>query len=187
MASIINDTFVLPESEIGYYMSVDLETTIRELAPGLLRYCRARMRDLSLAEEIAQDSLVALVQRWRGSGPPNSPEAFVFAIARRRAGRVLRRRSLWLPLQLLAGARDHAPDPEATAVSRSDCTILHRALDRLGSRDREVLLVTALGGLKASDAAQALGISESALKMRTMRARHRLAAILENGNATSDR
>jgi DNA-directed RNA polymerase specialized sigma24 family protein len=50
-----------------------------------------------------------------------------------------------------------------------------------------VLLVTALGGLKTSDAAQALGISESALKMRTMRARHRLAAILENGNATSDR
>jgi RNA polymerase sigma factor (sigma-70 family) len=168
-------------------MSVELETTIRELAPGLLRYCRARTHDPSLAEEIAQDSLVALVQRWRGSGPPTSPEAFVFAIARRRAGRVLRRRRLWLPLQLLAGARDRAPDPEATAVSRAECTILNRALDRLGSRDREVLLMTAAGGLKTSEAARALGISESALKMRTMRARQRLNALLENGNGTSDR
>ncbi len=55
-------------------MVVDLEIVIRELAPGLLRYCAARMRDSGLAEEIAQETLAALVQRWRRHGAPDSPE-----------------------------------------------------------------------------------------------------------------
>ena len=89
-------------------MIVDLENIIRELTPGLLRYCTARTRDRNLAEEIAQESLVALIMRWNNHGAPESAQAFLFAIARWKAARAMLRRRLLLPLQILAGSRDHA-------------------------------------------------------------------------------
>jgi RNA polymerase sigma-70 factor (ECF subfamily) len=164
-------------------MNVDLEQVIRELAPNLLRYCTARTGDRSLAEEIAQDSLAALVQRWNRRGPPDCPEAFAFAIARRRAARRLLGRRLWQPLTFLRDRRDHAPDPEAIALGRSECAAVVRALEQLPVSDREVLNVVVLGGLKTPAAARALGNSESAVKMRTMRARRRLRTLMENGHA----
>jgi RNA polymerase sigma-70 factor, ECF subfamily len=164
-------------------MIVDLENIIKELTPGLIRYCRARMRDQDLAEEIAQESLAALVQRWNKHGAPNSPQAFVFAVARRRAMRSILRRRLLLPLQFISGRHDHAPDPEATALSRSACAELIRALRHLPTLDREVILMVVVGEVRTTAIAQILGISESAVKMRTLRARHRLRALLEDGNA----
>jgi RNA polymerase sigma-70 factor (ECF subfamily) len=163
-------------------MIVDLENIIRELTPGLLRYCTARTRDRNLAEEIAQESLAALVMRWNRHCAPESAQAFLFAVARRRAARAMLRRRLLLPLQLLAGSRDNAPDPEEAALRRSECTTLARALEQLPARDREALLMVAIGGLKTPEAARVLGISESALKMRTLRARQRLQALMEDGN-----
>jgi len=141
------------------------------------------MRDRSLAEEIAQESLAALVQRWSRHGAPASPQAFVFAVARRRATRAILGRRLLLPLQLLSGSHDHAPDPEAAALGRSDCAKLIRALKRLPTLDREAILMVAVGDVRTIEAARILGISESAVKMRTLRARHRLRALMEDGNA----
>jgi RNA polymerase sigma-70 factor (ECF subfamily) len=168
-------------------MGVDLEDTVRNLAPGLLRYCTARTRDRSLGEEIAQESLAALVQRWRRHGAPESPQAFVFAVARRRAIRALIGRRLWLPLDLLAGRRHDGPDPEQVALRNSGHAALAQALRLLPARDREALLAVAVGGLSVSDAARVLGISEPALKMRTLRARQRLHALVEDGHETSGR
>jgi RNA polymerase sigma-70 factor (ECF subfamily) len=163
-------------------MIVDLENIIRELTPGLLRYCTARTRDRSLAEEIAQESFMALVIRWNRLGAPESAQAFVFAVARRRAARAIFGRRLLLPLQILAGRRDNTPDPEESALHRSECAALGRALEQLPARDREALLIVAVGGLKTSEAASVLGISESALKMRMLRGRQRLHALMGNGN-----
>jgi RNA polymerase sigma-70 factor, ECF subfamily len=163
-------------------MIVDLENIIRELTPGLLRYCRARTRDRNLAEEIAQESLVALIMRWNSHGAPESAKAFLFAVARRKAARAIFRRRLLLPLQILAGSRDHAPDPEEAVLHRDGYTQLARALEQLPARDREALLIVAVGDLNTSEAARVLGISESALKMRTLRARQRLHALMEDGN-----
>jgi len=163
-------------------MSVDLENAIRELTPGLIRYCTARTKDPSLAEEIAQESLAALVQRWRRHGAPDSPQAFVFAIARRRAARAIWGRRLLLPLQLLSGRRDRAPDPEAAALGRLDCANLIQALQRLPALDRDAILMVAVGDVSTIEAARILGISESAIKMRTLRARRRLRALMEDEN-----
>ena len=163
-------------------MSVDLEHAVRELAAGLLRYCAARTRDSSLAEEIAQECLAALVQRWRRHGPPASPEAFVFAVARRRSARALVRRRLLLPLQYLQVRNYSAPSPESLALDRSDLRRLLRAMDRLSAREREALLLVVVGGLSTAGAARAIRISESALKMRVSRARERLHALLEDNH-----
>ncbi len=164
-------------------MIMDLENIIRELTPGLIRYCKARIGDQSLAEEIAQESLTALVQRWNRHGAPNSPQAFVFTIARRRATRSILGRRLLLPLQFLSRSHDNGLDPEAAVLSESGREELIRALKRLPTPDRDAILMVALGDVSTTEAARILGISESAVKMRTLRARIRLRALLEDENA----
>jgi RNA polymerase sigma factor (sigma-70 family) len=159
---------------------VDLERTAREIAPRVLRYARMRTGDAALAEEITQESLTALVRRWRSAGPPDSPEAFTFSIARRRAGRAVVRRKLLVPIEQLLGARDGHPTPEDRLVQRGERARLLAGLARLRPGDREALLMIAVGRLSTRDAAQALGISASAVKMRTLRARERLRRLLED-------
>ncbi len=160
-------------------MIVDLERTIVELAPRVLRYAHARLGDPALAEDVAQESLAALVRACRNGGAPDSAEAFVFAIARRRAARASWRQRLWVPLDSAVGARATAPTPEARAIARDEAERLRGALARLSSRDREALLFVAAGGLSMAAAAAALGISVPAVKMRVSRSRARLAALLE--------
>lgn len=158
---------------------MDLEATLRRLAPNLLRYCRGQVGDGSLAEEVAQEALTALVERWRRHGPPDCPAAFVFRIAKRRGARRLVRRRLSQPLEILFGVRDPGPDPAQRTLSRLDLAAVNRALGRLAGRDREALLLVVAGELELKPAAELLGISVSALKMRLHRARRRLAELLE--------
>jgi len=163
---------------------VDLDEVVRELAPRLLRYAIGRTGSASLGEDVAQQALTALVQRWRTAGPPESPEAFVFAIAHRRAGRAVVRQRLLVPLQALTGLAAASPDPEAQAAASENGRIVKTALARLRTLDRESLLLVAAGGLKSADAARLLGISESAVRMRALRARRRLASLLGNRNGS---
>ena len=114
----------------GSSVIVDLEGTIAELAPRVLRYASARLGDASQAEDVAQESLAALVRACRNGGAPESPEAFVFAVARRRAGRVAWRRRLWAPLELAFGARSDAPSPETRAIAQNEMARVRSALGR---------------------------------------------------------
>ncbi len=158
---------------------MELETVVRELAPQLLRYSLGRTGEAGLAEEVAQDALTALVQRWRRHGPPESPAAFAFAVARRRAGRLAFRRRLLEPLHALFNGHSPLPGPEERAAMRSELGRTLAALRRLSGADREALLLVGVAELGPADGARALGISPSALKMRIHRARKRLLQLLE--------
>ncbi len=165
---------------------MELETAVRELAPQLLRYSLGRTGDASLAEEVAQDALTALVQRWRRAGAPDCPAAFAFAVARRRAGRLMLQRRLLEPLHALLDGRSPLPDPERRATLRTDLGRTLAALRRLPGRDREALLLVGAGELGPTEGARVLGISVSALKMRLHRARKRLQQLLEERDGQRD-
>ena len=158
---------------------MDLETTLADLAPRLLRYCLGCAADRPLAEEGAQEALTALVARWRRHGPPESPEAFAFTIARRRLRRTLFRRRLLEPLERVTNGPSPNPDPEERTLARADLERTLGALDRLPRRYREALLLVAAGQLDTASAAGILGISRSALKMRVHRARKQLQHLME--------
>jgi RNA polymerase sigma factor (sigma-70 family) len=164
-------------------MVMDLEQAVGDLTPRLLRYCLARTGNTALAEDVAHDALVALVQRWRRLGPPESPEAFVFTIARRRATRAVLRQRLLLPIEFITGRHDSRRDPEAAATHKEERDAALAALGRLPPRDREALLLTVAAELDTATAAKALGISQSAFKVRSFRARRRLAALLGRAHA----
>jgi len=95
-------------------MTVDLERVLRDLAPRLYRYAIGRIGDAALAEDVAQECLTALVQRWQRHGPPESAEAFVFAIARRRAFRAAVRRHFGPLLDDLDPALLPLEEPKST-------------------------------------------------------------------------
>jgi RNA polymerase sigma-70 factor (ECF subfamily) len=160
---------------------VDLDDAVRDLAPKLLGYGYLETGDRALAEDIAQDALTALVQRWRRLGPPDSPSSFVFAIARRRSARAMVRRRLWRPIEEVLGLRDGHVSPEQQALRSDERGRVVRALADLRAPDRQVLLLVTVWELGMEDAARMLGISLSAAKMRAMRARRRLRRLLEEG------
>jgi len=164
---------------------MDLEDTVRDLAPQLLRFSLGQTGDAALAEEAAQEALTALVQRWRRQGPPDCPAAFAFAVARRRAFRLRLKRRLLEPLQTLFDRRSPEPSPEEQAVSRADGRRLRAALRRLAPGDREALLLIGVEGMELNRGAQILGVSLSAIKMRVHRARKRLLLLLKELEETN--
>lgn len=159
---------------------MDLESHLRDLAPRILRYCLGRLREHSLAEEASQEALTALVDRWRRHGPPDSPAAFAFAVARRRAGRLAWRRRLTAPWSESVDGHNHAPPPDEIYAPRERLARTLAALATLPKAEREALLLVAAGELSISEAARAHGTTDSAIKMRVHRGRRRLLAILEN-------
>jgi RNA polymerase sigma-70 factor (ECF subfamily) len=156
----------------------DLDEAVTALAPRLIAYARARTGCLRTAEDVAQDALMALVRRWRLYGPPDSSEAYVFAIARRRAGRAIVRRTLTAPLDALRGIARDGPSVEQIYDHRSELKTVSTALRRLSKADREVLLLRVIGELDFGEIAILMRTSEAAVRMRLSRARRRLAAFL---------
>jgi RNA polymerase sigma-70 factor (ECF subfamily) len=159
-----------------------LEETVNELAPRVLRYCIGRTGCPGLAEDAAQDALVALVQRWRRAGPPEVPEAFVFTIARRRLAREHVKRRLLAPLGLAERRASSEEKLDQKVENAEQMAATYGALRTLAPRDREVLLLTAAAELDQKTIASLLGISVSGVKMRLHRARQRLMLRLEEAH-----
>jgi len=157
---------------------VDLESVAAALAPRLVAYGLGRTGCPSTAEDIAQDALTALVRRWRTMGPPESPEAYVFAIAKRRAGRAITRRALMAPLDVLRGNARDAPSVEQAYASRTELAVVWSRLRALPAKDREALLLRLAGELTIEQIAAVMHTTPAAAKMRISRARRRLATLL---------
>jgi RNA polymerase sigma-70 factor, ECF subfamily len=157
---------------------VDLDAVVTALAPRLIAYALARTGNHFMAEDIAHDALTALVRRWRGAGPPDSPEAFAFAIAKRRAGRAIAKRTLLAPLDALRTMDNREAGVGQAFEDRRELSFVRRALRTLSLRDREALVLRAVGELSYDEIAAVVHISPAAAKMRVSRARKRLAQLL---------
>jgi predicted RNA polymerase sigma factor len=68
-----------------------IEAVWRIEAPRLIAGLARLMRDVGVAEELAQDALVAALEQWPESGVPRSPGAWLMAVAKRRAIDQIRR------------------------------------------------------------------------------------------------
>jgi RNA polymerase sigma-70 factor (ECF subfamily) len=158
---------------------VDLEAVAKALAPRLIGYALARTGCPGAAEDVAQDALTALVRRWRKAGPPESPDAFAFAIARRRASRVLARRALMAPVEIIRSVAGREPSVEHVYEQRAELAYVRSALRTLSRGDREALLLRSVGELSFEQISAIVGVSPAAVKMRVSRARRRLAASVQ--------
>jgi RNA polymerase sigma factor (sigma-70 family) len=143
------------------------------------------VRDVGLAEELAQDALLAALEDWPRSGVPQNPGAWLMAVARRRAIDQWRRAAR---LEQRQGevARDLESRQEQ-AVSDLDSAIDDPVGDNLlglmfmachpvlSTEARVALTLRLLGGLATPEIARAFLVAESTIAQRIVRAKRTLA------------
>lgn len=139
------------------------------------------VRDISLAEEAAQDALVAALERWPESGIPDNPGAWLMVTAKRRAIDHLRRREVQARKHELAAQGEIvAPDVDAPigdAVGDDVLALMLIACHPAVSREASVALtLRLLGGLSTEEIAGAFLLPETTIAQRIVRAKRTLAA-----------
>ena len=132
-----------------------------------------------LAEEIVQDTMLAV---WRGAGSfrgESSARSWVIAIARRQTRDRLRRRRLRVVDDaFLADQPSSGPGPEVMALDRADLAEVTAAIRELAASHREVLGLVFGSGLSLPEVAGVLEIPLGTVKSRLTAARAALGRIL---------
>ena len=141
--------------------------------------------DVGLAEDLAQDALVAALERWPESGVPENPGAWLMATAKHRAIDLLRRRTLLerksaeLGYEIEAQLERAVPDLDAEMdnvigdeVLRLVFTCCHPVLS---TEARVALTLRLLGGLTTPEVARAFLVPEATVAQRIVRAKRTLA------------
>lgn len=131
------------------------------------------VRDVGLAEELAQDALVAALEQWPRTGVPDNPGAWLTAIAKRRAVDHIRRSQLQVRKQeQLAHELDRQSDPEPDDLLRLMLISCHPVLP---TEARAALTLRLLGGLTAEEIARAFLSTGPAVTQRIAAAKRTLA------------
>ncbi|MBL7258608.1 RNA polymerase sigma factor [Paractinoplanes lichenicola] len=140
----------------------------------LLRLAGDRMT----AEEILQDTMLAV---WRSAGAFQSRakvSTWLFGVARRQAHNRLRLRSAPEPAAELPDPADQGAGPEELAIAAAGGTPVAVAVDRLPAHHRDVIALVFVAGLPLSEVAEILAIPVGTVKSRLHHARAAVAAAL---------
>src|SRR2546428_12281895 len=142
--------------------------------------------DIGVAEDLAQDALVAALEQWPEAGVPDNPGAWLMATAKHRAidhlrrgkmqdrkhehlGRELEERQVSPEAALAAAIDDHVGDDLLSLIF----TACHHELP---TEARVALTLRLLGGLTTDEIARAFLVSKATIQQRIVRAKRTLAA-----------
>ncbi|MFG1605105.1 RNA polymerase sigma factor [Actinoplanes sp. NPDC049265] len=141
----------------------------------LLRLAGDRMT----AEEILQDTMLAV---WRSAGGyvgGSRVTTWLFGVARRQAHNRLRNAAPPVPAEPLDQPDPH-PGPDELAIAAAGGTPVAAAIGRLPEHQREVIGLVLVAGLPLADAAEVLGVPVGTVKSRLHHARARLTQLLSH-------
>ena len=152
-----------------------------KLIAGLARI----VRDVGLAEDLAQDALLAALERWPETGVPDNPGAWLMATAKHRSIDHVRRRAMLerkheqLGHELEAQQEAAVPDLDAALddhVGDDLLRLMFTACHPVLSTDARVALtLRLLGGLTTDEIARAFLVPEATMAQRIVRAKRTLA------------
>jgi RNA polymerase sigma factor (sigma-70 family) len=170
-------------------MSTDIHRAIdavwRIESPRLIAGLARMVRDVSLAEDLAQDALVAALERWPESGIPDNPGAWLMAAAKHRAIDTFRRTKL-LERKHEELGREVDARQEAAVASLESAIDDHVGDDLLRlifvachpvltAEARVALTLRLLGGLTTDEIARAFLVPEPTIAQRIVRAKRTLS------------
>ncbi|MBO6935715.1 MAG: sigma-70 family RNA polymerase sigma factor [Deltaproteobacteria bacterium] len=157
-----------------------VEAAWRTEAPRLIGGLVRIVRDLDLAEDLAQEALLAALEKWPETGIPDNPGAWLMATAKNRAiDRARRQRTRDDHAAQAAPPSAFVPDPE-TAIDEDVGDDLLRlilvACHPVLSRDARVALtLRLLGGLSTAEIARAFLTPDATIAQRIVRAKRTIA------------
>ncbi|MEG8277005.1 sigma-70 family RNA polymerase sigma factor [Streptomyces sp. AHA2] len=158
-----------------------VETVFRMESPRIIAGVTRIVRDVGIAEELAQDALVAALEQWPRDGVPANPGAWLMTAARNRAVDLVRRRENYArKLAEIGRALPDATPPEEPAdpddidddLLRLVFTACHPVLS---TEARTALTLRLLGGLTTAEIARAFLVPEPTVAQRIVRAKRTLA------------
>jgi RNA polymerase sigma factor (sigma-70 family) len=152
------------------------------LIAGLARF----VRDVGLAEDLAQEALVAALEQWPEAGVPDNPGAWLMATAKHRAidrlrrADVHRRKTEELGRDMELRGEADAPDLAAAAADPFDDDVLRLIFTAchpvLSLEARVALTLRLLAGLTTKEIARAYLVPEATVQQRIVRAKRTLSA-----------
>ena len=157
------------------------KTEAAQLIGGLVRL----VRDVALAEELAQDALVAALEQWPASGMPSNPGAWLTITARNRALTALRRATVAHQAgEALAHQVEQEAEPHTAIEAAMDDDVGDDVLRLifiachpvLSKEARVALTLRMVGGLTTEEIARAFLVSETTIAQRIVRAKRTLGA-----------
>ncbi len=154
-------------------------------SPRIIAGLTRMVRDVGVAEEMAQDALVAALEQWPASGVPNNPGAWLMAIAKRRAidyfrrNKRIERKHEELGYELESRQDDSAAELDAALDDHVGDDLLRLIFISchpvLSTEARVALTLRLLGGLTTEEIARAFLASEPTIAQRIVRAKRTLA------------
>ena len=143
----------------------------------LVRLAALLLRDVATAEEVVQDSFVAMHDGWRRLRDNDKALSYLRQSVVNRSRSVLRH-------QVVVDKNAPKPAPDMPSAEQGAIALLERsavvtALRTLPLRQREALVLRFYGDLSEAQIAAAMGISKGAVKSHTARAMTALRSVLE--------
>jgi RNA polymerase sigma factor (sigma-70 family) len=162
-----------------------IDAVFRIESPRLIAGLTRMVRDVGLAEELAQDALVTALSQWPESGVPRNPGAWLMTTAKRRGIDLIRRRKM-------ADRKHAAVEYELEMDQEAAVEALESSIDAPDGDDMLNLMFTAchpvlptearlaltlrlLGGLTTEEVARAFLVPEPTMAQRIVRAKRALA------------
>jgi RNA polymerase sigma factor (sigma-70 family) len=174
-----------PAQRAGSDLHSSIDAIWRIESARLIAALTRMVRDVGLAEDLAQDALVAALERWPQSGIPDNPGAWLMATAKHRAidnlrrGKMLDRKHEQLGYEL-AGSHQLTPDEINEAIDTPVSDDLLRLIfischPVLAPESRVALTLRLLGGLATDEIARAFLLAEPTVAQRIVRAKRTLS------------
>ncbi|MFE2233836.1 RNA polymerase sigma factor [Streptomyces sp. NPDC059442] len=165
----------------AHHAAESVETVFRMESARVIAAAARIVRDVGIAEEIAQDALVAALEQWPRTGVPDRPGAWLTAAAKHRAVDLVRRRETYAR-KLAEVGRDlteETYDPEPSGPDDIDDDLLRLVFTAchpvLSAEARTALTLRLVGGLRTDEIARAFLVPEPTVAQRIVRAKRTLA------------
>jgi RNA polymerase sigma factor (sigma-70 family) len=174
---------VAPDPLVGATAAIEAVVRIEfaKVVGALARYTG----DVGLAEELAQDAVLAALEQWPASGVPRNAGAWLTTVGKRRAvdrfrrDGTLARRYAELGRELAASGEGVVPDFDAAFSDDIDDDVLRLIFTAchpvLGVEARVALALRLLGGLTTAEIARAYLVPEPTIAQRIVRAKRTIA------------
>ena len=176
------ETLVVPDRALGSIPAeIDADSAVTELYSthyrALVRLAALLVRDVSTAEEVVQDSFIAMHASWRRLRDTDKALSYLRQSVVNKSRSVLRHR-------VVMDRNAPKPAPDVPSAEQGAITLLERssvvkALRKLPERQREALVLRYYADLSEAQIASVMGISRGAVKSHTARGMSSLKAVLE--------